>query len=150
MIEPQVVITPIKSTELHGYWPFIEQGLVNIQRKVRPDWIPADVYGALRADAATCCIVTRATRWLGFFIWHKQERPWSHLVDVFVWAVYSIPFRDRRPGDDVDEAMQRGIEYLHNVKSLIGANRVIMITSSQRKGWARKYGLKPIYTTYEV
>ena len=143
-----VVITPVRPTELHSVWPFLERGLSDIVCKIEPDWIPADVYGAIRAEVATAVIVTRAERRLGFGIWHKQERPWSHKLDIFVWAVWAIPLRERIPSDNLPEVMYRGIQYLYGVKAALGANAVIMVSS--RKGFARHYGFKQRFITYEV
>lgn len=147
-IKPSVVLTPVKSTGLHIYWPFLERGLNDIIRKTHPDWLPPDVYMALRAEAATAVIVSRGTRLLGFIVWHKQERVFSHILDIFVWAAWALPLRERLPGDDIEEAVWRGIEYLRELKLTLAAKRDIAISS--RKGLCKKYGLKPLFTTYEV
>lgn len=143
-----LTLTTIKPAELHVYWPFLERGLNDIHKRTHPDWLPPDVFMALRADAATAVIISRNSRLLGFIVWHKQERVFSHILDVFVWGAWALPLRERQPGDDVAEAISRGYEYLLGVKKAIGASRIIMI--SPRKGFQRKYGFKPLFTTYEV
>ena len=148
MFIQSVVITVIKPAELHQHWDFIERGLEAIRRKVKPDWLAGDVYGALRADAAVACIVSRGVRLLGFLIWHRQERPWSHKLDVFVWATWALPLRERLPGDDIAEAIWRGREYLYGVKRAIGAEKVIAISS--RRGFVKRYGFKELFFTLEI
>ena len=147
-INPPVVIFLVKPTELHTYWPFLERGLKDIHRKVEPDWIPPDVYGALRAEAATAAIASRDHRWLGFAIYHRQERPWSHKSDLFIWCLWNIPLRERLPTDDVPEAMQRGIQYLKEVQRMMGAERMVSITS--RRSIVQRYGKRELFITYEI
>lgn len=146
-ILPPVLFTVVKSAELHRYWPFLDRGCRDICRKVKPDWRPEDLYGALRAEAAVAVIVTRAERMLGFIVWHRQERTWSRTLDVFVWAVWTIPVRERIPADGWPEPFYRGWQYLSDLKRAIGGNKVITIS---RKGLQRKYGWKPIWLTYEI
>lgn len=143
-----MTLTTIKPAELHVYWPFLERGLNDIHKRTKPDWLPPDVFMALRADAATACLVLRDARLLGFIIWHRQERVFSHILDVFVWAAWSLPLREQLSTDNMPEAVARGYEYLLGIKQAIGASRIIMI--SPRKGFQRKYGFKPLFTTYEV
>ena len=147
-INPPVVIIPVKPSELHQWWPFIERGLFDICRKVHPDWIPPDVFGAIRADAAKACIVMRGIRALGFFIYHPQNRPWSGILDLFVWATWALPLRERLPADGMAEAIQRGIEYLHEIKRSLAAQRIIAISS--RRAFTRRYGFKTLFQTLEI
>lgn len=147
IIKPLSIIS-IKPAELHTYWPFIQRGLLAIRRKVESDALPEDIYGAIRAEAAYVFIVSRETRWLGFAVWHKQERPWSHKLDMFVWGVWTIPLRERLPGDNVTEAFQYGRAHLHEIKRSLAANRIIGISS--RKGLCKRYGFKELSFTCEI
>lgn len=137
----------VKPSDLHKWWPLLNRGLGDIRRKVKPDWLEADVYGALRAEAATAVIVQRGPRLLGFMVWHKQERVWSRTLDIFVWAVWALPIRERIAADGWPEPFYRGWQYLSDLKRAIGADKVITIS---RKGLQRKYGWRPIWLTYEV
>ncbi len=147
-IVPQIAITPVKPAELHQVWDFLERGLEDIRRKVKPDWRSPDVFGAIRAEAATAVIVSRAHRWLGFVVWHKQIRPWSGILDVFVWAGWAIPLRERIPTDGIAEAIWRVREYLYAVKQGIGAQKVIAVSS--RRGLVKKLGFRELFFTLEL
>lgn len=143
-----VVITPVKPAELHQAWDFLERGLEDIRRKVKPDWRSPDVFGAIRAEWATACIVSRGHRYLGFIVWHKQQRGWSGIMDVFLWAGWALPLRERLPGDGIAEAHWRVREYLYAVKQAIGAQKIIAVSS--RKGLVKKYGFKELFFTLEM
>jgi hypothetical protein len=139
---------PMRSNDLHQYWPFLRRGLETICRKVKPapDWIPEDIYAALRTEIAVALIGSRGPRQLGFVIYHKLERPHSHLLDMFVWAWWAIPLGERLPSDNIPECMSLGWEYLREVKKALGANRIIGISS--RPGIIKKYGFKFLFYTY--
>lgn len=148
-----VQIIQIKPADLHRHWLFIERGLNDIRHKLVDlcDWLPPDVYGAIRVEAAFCIIVGRNDRELGFIIYHRQERPWSHKFDLFLWCWWMIPLRERLPADLINEGFDEGVQYLRNVQRSIGAERLIG-TSSFRRGstLVRRYGFKPLSITYEI
>lgn len=147
MFDP-VVISPVKPAELHQHWAFLRRGLDDIVRRVKPDWISEDIFGAIRADVVTAIIVSRGTHKLGFAVYHRQNRPWSGKYDLFLWAAWAIPLRERLPDDDLPQAIQHGIAYLHDVRRSIGAERLVAISS--RRGLCKKYGLKTLFYTLEI
>lgn len=149
---PPVTIIPIKPADLHQYWPFLERGLNDIVRKVKPDWIPPDVYSALRAGSATVAIACRGDHQLGFVIYYRQERSWCNKADLFVWCMWNIPLRERLPDDDMPDAMKTGIDYLHDWQRAWGCERVISITTADDRGHAlaARYGKGLLALTYEI
>jgi len=152
LAEPNVSLpfqlVSVKSTELHRYWPFLRRGLENICEKIKPapDWIPEDVYVGIRSELAVALIGSRGDRQLGFIVYHKLERPHSHLTDLFLWCWWAIPLRERIPTDNIPDCMLQGWQYLQSVKKAIGAHRIIGISS--RPGVIKKYGFKFLFYTY--
>jgi len=108
--------------------------------------MPFDVLGAIRGGQAECVIVSRGTKALGFVVWYRQARPWSGKLDLFVWAAWAIPLREREAGDNVSEAVLLTVQWLKEQKRLIGANKIVFISS--RKGFARRFGFKPVLMTF--
>ena len=143
-----LTINPVKPAELHKYWGFLERGLKDICRRIKPDWLPPDVYGAIRAEVAAAAIICQGSHRLGFVIHHRQEQPWSHTVDLFIWAAWRRPPRECLPSHNIAQAWEETVKYLRQVQNAIGARHIVMITS--RKGFYRKYGYKQRFITYEV
>ena len=156
---PSVSITQLKVAELHLYWGFIRghrrlaprlpaTGLEAILAKVKADWHPEDVYAALRGEHATCIIVSRETRLLGFVIYYTQPRPWSGKLDLFIWCAWGLPPCLTVPGDNLPEAVLLTHQFLRNVKTELKAENIVFITSISRRGFAKRFGFRPMFTTF--
>ena len=138
-------ITPLKVERLHTYWRFIERGLNDILRKNSPDrlisntkvrWQPPDVYAALQFRAATAYLVSRNRRLLGFFVVHPQNISWTDKTELFLWAAWAIPIRERRSADDVAGAIADSIAFLDGLKQTGKHAELTMIT--MRPGFLRR------------
>jgi hypothetical protein len=136
---------------LHRHWPFIREGLEAIIARLSlngkkperiPDWIPPDVYDKLANDASRCVLAMRGEKYLGFAIYYKDLRPFSRKPDLFIWAGYAIPFKQRSQTDNVPEAFAAVWRYLVVVAKTTFGTRVIrlMTTPERAKAFRRKIG----------
>jgi hypothetical protein len=134
----------LKPERLHELWPFIQRGLIAVEKKVKPDWRPEDVYAALRAGQASCVIVEQGSARLGFLVYYRQIRPFSGKPELFVWAAWDIGLRP-----DVISAVWR---YINNVAiSNYGTDVITWGTSARRaRSFERKYGWKPAFVTFHI
>ena len=114
-----LVVDPGK---LHDIWPRIRDGLLKVIEATSPEWIPEDVYDALRNRRATL-LVAEDTEW--FIVAQQQPRHTGSCL--MIWVLYA-------PGDYKKFA---GLVYpeLEQLAREIGANRLEM--HSPRKGWER-------------
>ena len=154
MPEPSTKIEPVELAELkleslHAHWPFVRRGLDAIHQRLKPDWIPENVFAALVAGHSSCVVVSRGARPIGFVVYYKQPRPFSFKPELFVWAAWALPLRERLQSDNLPEAIAIVWRYLVNVaKGNYGTNVISWI--SPRGGFERKYGWKPHFKTFQI
>lgn len=142
----------LKPDQLHQWWPLLKRGLDEIKRKIGPDYIPEDIYAALRNGQTSCVIAQRSSRPLGFVVYYKQLRPFSARPELFIWAAWDLPYQLRQEGDDVDEMVARMWEYLTLVaKNAYGTDQIAWMTKPRRaSAFARKFGWQPTFTLFQV
>ena len=150
---------PVAPGRLHETWPFIKRGLEAIVRKT-PNirWIPEDVYAALQHNNASAYLVrdNHSGRVMGFFVVHPQNTGFSDRTELFLWAAWTIPLRERMNGDNVDGAIRAAIE--HMVKLAHDGGHVGLVFLTARRGFSianrlGKPGLPyftPAFTAYRV
>lgn len=114
-------------------WPWVEEGLRDLCARLRPTWVPADVYAELKAGLAS--LVTIADD-AGFMV-VKRLQDYDGQV-LFVWALWG-------PGElaPLQDAAQAELSAL---AKKAGCKRIQM--RSPRKGWAR-VGWTERETVYE-
>jgi hypothetical protein len=124
--------------KLHDHWPTLKRGLDAIIRKTpNVRWIAEDVYAALANQTAFAFQVWQlpARRYMGFFIVHPQNVGFSDKTELFCWAAWTIPLREREPGDDVEGSVRCSIE--HMVKMTRDGGHVALTFLTARKAWRR-------------
>ena len=145
-------ITQLDPQKLHRYFPFIQRGLEDILRKNSPNrlishtkvrWRVEDVYAALQFKAATCYLVSRNRRLLGFFVVHPQQISWTDKTELFLWAAWAIPLRERRTEDYIDDAILDSIAFLRRLKETGKHAELTMIT--MRPGFLRRSPYKQMF-----
>ena len=151
MNEP-VQLSEIRPETLHTHWPFIRSGLDSIVQKVHPDWIPENVFSALATGHANCVLAQRGGKDIGFVVYYRQPRPFSMKPDLFIWAAYSIPFKQRSPADNVPDVIATVWRYLANTaKSNFGTSVIAWITTPSRaRAFKKKYGWSPSFVTFHT
>ena len=113
----------------------MRRGIADVVRHLKPhriDFIPEDVYVGLRNGACTLHLVSRETRTLGFLITYVQTRPFSGKRELLCWIAWSIPLRERLPGDNVPLAALETRDFLKEHARKLECDRVVM--ASSRKG----------------
>lgn len=147
-----VALTEVKPETLHQDWPFIKKGLTAVLAKVTPDWRDEDIYTALATGASNCVMARRGGRDIGFVVYYKLARPFSKKPDLFIWAAYTIPFKERLPSDNVPDLVATVWRYLCLVaKSNFGTSVIVFITTAKRaEAFKRKYRWLPRYVTFMV
>lgn len=142
----------LKPEELHQYWAFLARGMTAIKRKLKPNWIPEDMYAALRSAAVSCVIARRNERLLGFLIYSKQIRPFNFAPELFVWVAWNLPVREWLPDDNMQSAILAVLQYIAKVaKSQYQTDQISWITRPSRaKAFARKYGWGQDWVTMTV
>lgn len=147
-----VAFTEVRPETLHQYWPFIKKGLEAVARKVKPDWLPENIFSALFTGHTNCVMAQRGGKDIGFVVYYKLLRPFSQKADLFIWAAYTIPFKERTQADNVPDLVATVWRYLAGVaKSNFGTNVIVWITTAKRsEAFRRKYRWIPRYVTFQV
>lgn len=150
-LEPLSAIEVTPQT-LHVHWPFVRRGLDSICHRIHPDWVPEDIYSALRMASVNCAIIQRAGKSLCFGVYYRENRVFSGKHHLFLWAGWALPESERTEADNVPEAFAYGWRYLRlTAKTVFGTDYIWWITSPGRaKAFERKYGWKPKFVTIEV
>ncbi len=147
-----VSLVEVKPETLHQHWPFIERGLLHVVRRVKPDWIPNDIYSALFTGATSCVVASRNGRNLGFVVYYRDVRFFSKTPQLFIWAAYDLPFRERTNLDNLPDVVSTVWRYLTVVaKGNFGTSVISWITTASRaEAFRRKYRWLPRYATFQV
>lgn len=130
-------ILPIHPEALHGVWPRVSEGLAKILEKSSDDWLPEDVYHALKSGQSQLFIVANEQGFAGFLVLRVVQREFSRTQDMHVWCAYSV-------GDaDVFEA---GLNLVRDAARRAGCQRITF--GSQREGWKKRFAVDEI--TYRI
>ena len=151
MIEP-LALFEAKPEQLQSYWPFIRRGLEIIKRKIKPDWLPEDIYGFLASDNSRALIAQRGSRLLGYVIYCKDLKPHSKQPVLFIRAAWNLPLKEQIPGDRMDEAVLAVWRCLETIaKTQLGTSEIAWWTTAARaRAFERKYGWKAMHTSFYV
>lgn len=84
------LLKPIAPADLHQHWDSIRVGLEYVRAKTAPEWIPEDIYFAVRRGAATLFVADECD---GFLVAQKQERAYGYCL--LVWVVYAPGEREQ-------------------------------------------------------
>jgi hypothetical protein len=134
-----VVFEHIPVEDVRYAYERIEQDLHKIRKKTYADWIPADIYAALKIGNADLFIGYDREYYAGFIITSFIEDA-SGQPTLFLWAAYQNPAYGHK---------DRGFIFLDNLAEEFNVSAIEF--SSSRKGWARaakKYGYEPVTEIY--
>lgn len=131
----------IEPKHLGMEWERVRAGLVEVKKATTDDWLPEDVYMALRQGHAALYIGESAAReYAGFVV--LRLVPTFHGTRMDVWCAYSAT---RVP------AMRRFLPHIRAVARNAGAGSIGF--SSARPEWAaaaQHLGFVPKQVTYEL
>lgn len=142
---------PLAPEHLHDHWPSLRYALEEVLRKAPSDWIPSDVYAACRFGQAQAVMARRGEKLLGWFVWTRQQKPFSGRPQILLWAAWAIPPQSRNPGDYTEELLPRTIEWLRERAREQGVPEIVAI--SPRPGMRRlmpRLGFRETYVTYAL
>lgn len=145
-------IFELRQEEFHRYWPFIKQGLDDVKRKIKPNWIAEDMYAALRAGQVNCVLGRINGRLMGYIIFGRQLRPFSFAPELFVWVYWCLPLRDWPDQEDMLQLGRDAWAWLANVaKTQYGTDQITWVTTPKRaQGFERRWGYQPTWVTMTV
>jgi hypothetical protein len=150
MAEPPAELFELKQEDLHHYWEsLLQRGVADIKRDMKPNWLPEDIFSALRQQQVSCVIARRAERLLGFLIYSKQLRIFNYQPELFVWCAWNLPLKEWLPTDDMPAVVTQVWTYVANVaKSQYGTTEITWITRPGRaKAFGRRFGWQPAWVT---
>lgn len=131
-------ITLIAPQDIHRHWEFVHRGLRDIIRKLGPrnvDFIPEDQYSAVRCGTSWLYVASRDNRNLAFVNCYVQKRGFSNRPELFIWALWALPLKERRPEDNFAEVSQVMRAHLIDLAVANGCDSLLGL--SNRKGLTR-------------
>jgi hypothetical protein len=139
----------LKPEELHRFWPFLLRGMLDVKHDMQPNWIPEDLYAALKQAQVNCVMARRDERMLGFLVYSKQQRIFNYEPELFVWCAWNIPMREWLPDDDMAAVVARVWAYIANIaKTVYGTSEITWVTRPRRaKAFERKFGWPASWVT---
>lgn len=137
-----MTFTPIPIPALHACWPKVRKGLERIAEKGKENWLPEDVYVALRTGRATLYVADP-----GFFILEKVDEAFTHQSVLNIWCLHAQA-EDGGHHAGVLQFRDEAIAYIDGVAKSLGIKRIKM---SGRKGWQKvlKDYFTPVRVMYE-
>ena len=127
-----MILSLVHPADLRKHWPRILGSLCVVRAKAKTDWIPEDVYHALKSGAAACHVGEA-----GILITTLTRAEFSGEPALHVWIAHST--------QDAD-VLEAGIPMLREMAKAAGVQRITF--GSPRPGWAKRFPL--ISATYEV
>ena len=122
----------VPPSELHDYWAWVRKGLEKIKETARDEWLPEDVYTAIRNDAAQLYVTDNHD---GFVVVNLLSG-YDGGREMHVWCAY---------GESVD--LTKESDVLDQVAEGLGCKRITFF--SARKGWAKnRIGYEEVHTLY--
>jgi len=118
----------------------IEKNLKTVAAKSYVDWIPADVYTALRSGTSELYMAYEKDYYAGFIIVSILNDPGGEKT-LYLWVAYSAPKYN---------IIGSGVEFLEELVQ--NTNITGMEFHSSRPGWtraAKKHGFKAVTTVYK-
>ncbi len=126
----------IQPKGLRDVWPRILGSLCAVRTKAQDDWIPEDVYYAIKSGDAACHMAVDDQGYAGCLITTLTRAEFSNAPALHVWIAHSV-------GGDVFEA---GLPMLRDMAQKANLPRITF--GSARPGWAKRFPM--INATYEV
>jgi hypothetical protein len=130
----------IKPEDISFEWERVRAGLAVIKEATTDDWLPEDIYMAIRMNNAALYIgEDDHGDYLGFLI--MQVLPMFHGQKLHLWCAYSAT---KQP------LMRRFFPEIQKIAQQVKAKKISF--SSLRGEWeaaAPRLGFKPAQTTYE-
>ena len=134
-----VVFEHIPVEDIRFAYERIEQDLHKVRRKSYADWIPADIYAALKNGSTDLFIGYEKDYYVGFIITSFLKDSSGQPV-LFLWAAYQ---------DSKFKNKDNGLLFMDKLAEEFKVSAIEF--SSTRRGWARaakKHGYEPVTQIY--
>jgi hypothetical protein len=126
-------MTPLPVADLHKFWPWMRAGLEQLIAKHSADWIPEDIYTALKTNGASAFEIGERQ---GFLVARVDIRPCGPVL--FVWVAYAP--------DCLAPLMESVYADLRALAQQHGCDKIMQ---EGRRGWERR-GWKLTSCVYEL
>lgn len=134
------MLRAIEPKHLAAEWERVRAGLLEVKKATNDDWLPEDVYMALRQGNATLYLgIGDADEYLGFVV--LRLVPTYHSQKVEIWCAYSATSTP---------AMRRFFPHIKAVARNVGATLISF--ASARDEWeagAARLGFKRSQVSYQ-
>ena len=134
-----VVFDAIPSKQIRAAYNIIEKDLQKVISRSYSDWIPADVYSALRNETSELVVAYKDEQYAGFLVLSMLSE-FGGEKKLFVWVAYANPEYN---------VAEETFDFLGRVAK--NSNLVAIEFDSSRSGWmrvAKQQGYRAITTTY--
>lgn len=143
----EYVFTEMSPAQLEGLWMFISPGAEEIFRrwKNNVDWVPQDLYRAIKKDRATCNFIYKGKDRIGFIVTRNFRTEFDGKAYQHIWLAYLYPEYRGQARRVLPEAMA----YLERQARRYQARYIEMDTA--RPGWTRlleQQDFRPHRTVY--
>lgn len=130
----------IRPADLGAEWERVRAGLLEVKKATPDDWLPEDIYMALRQGQAVLYVAEDGGAYLGFVVLRLVQA--FHASEMHIWCAHSAT---RRP------LMRLVLPQLQAIARQAGAARLTF--SSARPEWAAaatRLGFKPAQVSYSL
>lgn len=142
-----IEVSQIPPIHLHNYWDFIKNGLCDLKSQFDLDWIPEDIYAALKAQGADLFLIKNRDRQLGFFVAYPIIAQFSGTKLYFIWVFWTIEAKTRRIGEYAVENRSRVLDLLKKRAKDLGCAEIRF--ASPRRGF-EKWGFDLYMSEYRM
>ncbi|SOY56033.1 hypothetical protein [Cupriavidus taiwanensis] len=139
MSEQRLTFDFVHPQKLSDHWGKVREGLESLLASVECNWLPEDVYHALKTGKSTLHLCSDAGRFLGFVVLTPDTTYDGRVLHI--WAAYSTT------GRPMTEAF---FPFIRQCAEAIDAKRISF--ASPRAGWgrvAKRLGFRAKDVTYE-
>lgn len=127
----------IQSNELRAVWPQVKSSLLAAQAKSQEDWIPEDIYHAIKSGSAALHLAKEGGQLAGVLVTTVTFAEFSGRTFLHVWIAHNLA------GPNVIEA---GLDMLKDMARAAGAEMITF--GSRRAGWKSRYQV--VTATYGI
>jgi hypothetical protein len=127
----------VNASNLRSVWPEVRASLDAVQAKSPEDWIPEDIYHAIKTGSAALHLAKEGGQLAGVLVTTVTFAEFSGRKFLHVWVAHNLA------GTDVIEA---GIDMLKAMARAAGAEMITF--GSKRAGWKSRY--QTVTATYGI
>ena len=128
-IKEGLVVEAIPLEDVKAAYSNIEKDLHYVSTKLNAEWIPADIYAALRAGSAELSVMYKNDYYVGFGVLTLVDNLDGE-KSLFIWVAYTKPEYN---------VIKEGFEFLDKLSEDLNVTGIEF--HSPRSGWTRKVNI---------